>query len=234
MRVGVLADIHSNLVALESVLEDIPSVDAFVCAGDVVGYNPWPAECVDALRGETDAAGLDTVPPPFADGVPTVEGNHDRMVTSGRTFRGNHMARAGVQHTESELDENQLAWLQGLPRERTLYDGRLKIVHGHPRDPDRYTYPRDFSPRLLEDEDVLVMGHTHVQHYEQYSEGVVMNPGSVGQPRDEDPRAAYAVLDLDSLAVEEYRVEYDVDRVQEAIDAAGLPRRTGTRLARGR
>ena len=90
------------------------------------------------------------------------------------------------------------------------------------------------SGRLLDDEDVLVMGHTHVQAHERYDDGVVMNPGSVGQPRDDDPRAAYAVVDLEALTVEERRVEYDVDRVVDAVEAAGLPRRTGQRLRKGR
>ena len=78
------------------------------------------------------------------------------------------------------------------------------------------------------------MGHTHVQHHEVYDEGVVMNPGSVGQPRDGDPRAAYAVLDLDSLSVTERRVPYDIDRVVSAVREAGLPERIGTRLRDGR
>mgnify|MGYP000259455456 CR=1 FL=1 len=219
MRVGVISDVHSNLVALEAVLQDMPDVDELVCAGDIVGYNPHPAECVEVVRDR---------------GIPTVMGNHDRMVATGRNFYGNSMARAGVTHAREELDDGAIEWLAGLPDERTLFDGRLKVVHGHPDDPDRYTYPEEFSPRMLDGEDVLVMGHTHVQHTEQYGEGIVMNPGSVGQPRDRDPRAAYAVLDLDALAVEERRVEYDVGAVQAAIEKAGLPERTGSRLASGR
>jgi diadenosine tetraphosphatase ApaH/serine/threonine PP2A family protein phosphatase len=78
------------------------------------------------------------------------------------------------------------------------------------------------------------MGHTHVQAHEVYDEGVVMNPGSVGQPRDGDPRAAYALLDLDRLTVEERRVPYDVGAVRDAVEAAGLPARTGARLIEGR
>jgi putative phosphoesterase len=218
MQVGVISDVHSNLVALEAVLADVESVEALVCAGDVVGYNPHPAECVAIVRER---------------GIPTVMGNHDRMVAGGRNFRGNHMARAGVEHARQELDEGAIEWLAGLPAERTLFDGRVKVVHGHPDDPDHYTRPEEFSRQLLEGEDALIMGHTHVQHHEVYDEGIVLNPGSVGQPRDDDPRAAYAVLDLDEPAVEERRVTYDVERVREAIERAGLPRRTGSRLARG-
>ena len=219
MKLGVLSDIHGNRVALSAVLDDMPPVDGLLCAGDVVGYNPWHADCVAAVR-ERD--------------VPTVMGNHDRAVATGTAFRFNSMAGAGVEHARETLSDDQVAWLAALPDERVECDGRVKIVHGHPDDPDRYTYPDQFSPRLLDDEDVLVMGHTHVQGYEQYEEGIVMNPGSVGQPRDGDPRAAYAVLDLDALTVDEHRVEYDVDAVREAVAAAGLPRKIGSRLEKGR
>ncbi len=219
MRVGVISDIHANRVALEAVLEDMPDVDGFVCAGDVVGYNPHPAECIAAMReGE----------------IPTVMGNHDRMLATGRNFRGNHMARAGVEYARRRLGDEAIGWLADLPDEQTLFGGRVKMVHGHPDDPDRYTYPDEFSPGMLGDEDVLIMGHTHIQHVEEYGDGIVLNPGSVGQPRDSDPRAAYAVVDLNRVAVEEHRVEYDIQAVQADIEAAGLPRRTGSRLESGR
>ncbi|MFB6123214.1 MAG: metallophosphoesterase [Haloferacaceae archaeon] len=219
MQVGVISDVHGNRIALDAVLDDMPSVDRLVCAGDVVGYNPWPADCVAAVRDRE---------------IPTVMGNHDRAVASDAGFRFNSMASAGVEFARRRLDDDALGWLAGLPDERTAVDGRVKLVHGHPEDPDRYTYPEEFSPRMLDDEDVLVTGHTHVQGHRAFDEGVVMNPGSVGQPRDGDPRAAYAVVDVDSRSVEERRVEYDVDAVVDAVEAAGLPERIGTRLYEGR
>jgi putative phosphoesterase len=218
MRVGVIADVHANRVALDAVLSDMPEVAGLVCAGDVVGYNPWPADCVDRLREL---------------GVPTIMGNHDRAVAGGGDFRFNRMASAGVQYALDVLSPGQLEWLRGLPDERHEFEGRLKIVHGHPEDPDRYTYPGEFGPGLLGEEDLLVLGHTHVQHHETHDEGIVCNPGSVGQPRDGDPRAAYAVVDLAAGRVEEYRVEYDIDRVVAAVAEAGLPERIGTRLRAG-
>jgi len=219
MRLGVISDIHSNLPALEAVAADMPAVDGLVCAGDIVGYNPWPADCVEWVRDRE---------------VPTVMGNHDRMAAGAGNFRGNRMARAGVQHAEEQLDDDALGWLADLPEQRQLRDDRLAVVHGHPDDPDRYTRLHEFGPDLLRGADALVMGHTHVQHHERYDEGVVLNPGSVGQPRDGDPRAAYAVLDLEDLTVEERRVGYNIDAVVRAVEDAGLPDRIGSRLREGR
>jgi len=219
MRIGAIADVHGNLVALERVLEDLPPVDRVVCAGDVVGYGPWPGECVDRLREES---------------IPTVCGNHDRAVRSGTGFRSGGMAAAGAEYAREHCTAAHLEWLQSLPDERRACDDRVTVVHGHPDDPDRYTYPDLYSPALLDDEDVLVMGHTHVQGYEQFEDGIVVNPGSVGQPRDGDPGAAYSVVDLDRRTVTEHRVAYDVERVQRAVRAAGLPAAVGERLEKGR
>ena len=219
MRVGLISDIHGNKVALDAVLADMPSVDALVCAGDVVGYNPWPGECVAAVRGRS---------------IPTVMGNHDRAVAGDDSFSFNSQAGAGVRHAREVLGQDDIEWLRTLPDERRACDDRVKLVHGHPDDPDRYTFPQDFGPELLGEEDVLVLGHTHYQHHERYDEGIVVNPGSVGQPRDGDPRAAYAVLDLDAMTVEERRTQYDIDRVVEAVTDADLPADIGKRLRRGR
>lgn len=218
MRVGVVSDIHSNKPALDAVLADMPDVELLVNAGDIVGYNPWPAECVERVRNSQ---------------IPSVQGNHDRAVAQQTGFRFNQMASAGVEHAQSELSKPQREWLQTLPQTRTAVNGRVKVVHGHPDDPDRYTYPENFSEKLLSDEEVLVMGHTHVQHAETYPSGVVLNPGSVGQPRDRNPKAAYAVVNLKTWDVELRRVKYDIDTVINAVERTSLPRQIGSRLRRG-
>ncbi|SFR86405.1 phosphoesterase, MJ0936 family [Halomicrobium zhouii] len=219
MKLGVISDIHGNRVALDAVLADMPPVDRLVCAGDVVGYNPWHADCVDEIRERE---------------IPTVQGNHDRAVAAGSAPHFNGMAQAGVEHAREQLSDDQIQWLRELPVERHVADGRVKVVHGHPDDPDHYTRPHEFGPDLLDDEDVLVMGHTHVQAHEVYDEGIVMNPGSVGQPRDGDPKAAYAVVDLEEMTVDERRVDYDTGAVIRAVEDEGLPRQIGFRLAQGR
>jgi putative phosphoesterase len=238
MRLGVLSDVHGNRVALSATLADAPGVDGWLCAGDVVGYNPWPGECVERVRelpapGDGGADGADSAPA----GAPTVMGNHDRAVATDSAFRFNAMARAGVEYAVEELGEEHLDWLRALPDRRTECDGRVAMVHGHPDDVDRYTYPDEFDGAMLGDADLLVLGHTHTQGARAFDEGVVLNPGSVGQPRDGDPRAAYATVELDAAGVVDWdlrRVEYDVDAVQAAVAEAGLPAKIGRRLEQGR
>jgi diadenosine tetraphosphatase ApaH/serine/threonine PP2A family protein phosphatase len=129
-----------------------------------------------------------------------------------------------------------MEWLRSLPPTRTAFEGRVRLVHGHPDDPDRYTYPDEFSEAMLDGEALLVTGHTHVQGHRTFESGVVMNPGSVGQPRDGDPGAAYAVVELGDSppTVEERRVRYDIESVVAAVESAGLPSRIGERLRDGR
>ena len=229
MRYGVVADIHGNLPAFEAVIDAMPAVDRWLCAGDTVGYNPWPADCLAQVR-DLDAA--------------TVMGNHDRAVASDTGFRFNSMAAAGVTYARDELNEDALTWLDSLPNRRTIDGGDILLVHGHPENPDRYTYPDEFSPAMLgNNARVTITGHTHVQGVREFEEGVVMNPGSVGQPRDGDPAAAFAVLDIgdgddasgiSEITVETHRVSYDIDRVIDAVEDAGLPEKIGTRLRSGR
>lgn len=219
MRLGVISDIHGNKPAFEAVLSELTDVQAIVNAGDVVGYNPWPGACIELVRDHD---------------IVSVSGNHDRAVAAGSTFRFNSLAKAGVEYAQTQLSAEQLTWLDELPEQRRVDGDTVRIVHGHPDDPDRYTYPEEFSPTLLDGESVLVLGHTHIQHAEEYEEGIVVNPGSVGQPRDGDPRAAYAIVDTETQEVDLNRVGYDIGAVEEAVAAAGLPREIATRLQDGR
>ena len=218
MLIAAIADLHGNKPALDAVMDDMPAVDQVVCAGDVVGYNPWPAACIDFLRdGE----------------IPTVQGNHDRAVAHSSGFKFNSMAQAGVTYATKTLSETDQQWLATLPERMTAVNETVHIVHGHPDDPNRYTYPEDFHEGLLQGSSLLVLGHTHVQYHEVYEDGIVLNPGSVGQPRDGDHRAAYSLVDLDTLTVEERRVSYDIDVVCEKIAEVGLPQRLCERLRVG-
>ncbi len=216
--IGIISDIHGNIVALNSVLDDMPKVDMIICAGDIVGYNPWPKECVKwTIKNQ----------------IPSVMGNHDRSVVKSNTRWMNNMATEGIKYSKKKLDKRHIKYLKDLPNERKILDGKIKIVHGHPDDPNHYTRKSELKPDLLEDEKVLIMGHTHIQFNKKYKNKIIVNPGSVGQPRDGNPRAAYSVLNLENLSISQNRVEYDIDKVVKKIEKEGLPKRIGTRLYEG-
>lgn len=218
MRIGLISDIHSNIVALYAVMRELDKVDAVVCAGDVVGYNPWPGKTIDYLSEHE---------------IPNVMGNHDRAVVTGDYGWFNEMGRAGVEYARANLRDDQITYLEGLHNSLVLFDERVRVFHDHPERRGYYTYPEDFGPDLLDSEDFLVLGHTHVQHAETYDEGILVNPGSVGQPRDGDPRAAYAIIDLDEQTVELRRTQYSIAKVQHEIRKCGLPEATADRLSEG-
>jgi diadenosine tetraphosphatase ApaH/serine/threonine PP2A family protein phosphatase len=245
MRVAVLSDIHSNLVALDAVLAHAGDVDAVWHLGDVVGYGPHP-DAVVARLAEVDAVG--------------VRGNHDAAALGGPEIAWfNPEARAAVEWTRDTMASETREWLTALPERRTI--GDLALVHGSPLDPLREYIASMASARAnLEalQAPYGLHGHTHVPiafvddddaiAVISPSDGAaiqlderraLLNPGSVGQPRDGDPRAAYLVLTFDPASagsaprVTWHRVDYDIATVQVAIRAAGLPRRLADRLAIG-
>lgn len=221
MKWAVISDIHSNKVALDAVLEEIEghNVDSIICAGDIVGYGPRPKECLETVRDACDVI---------------IKGNHDRTVAKGdfEHYQTNNMAYQGLHHSLDELTDEQLAWLESLD-EKAMVTESLLMVHSHPEVQDQYVRPRDF-PRMrnyMDDLGCMILGHTHLQHSAEVDGRLIFNPGSVGQPRDKDNRAAYAILEYDKgFDVELHRVEYDIDTVVEQIREANLPERTADRL----
>lgn len=213
LRVGLISDVHANAVALEAVLADMPPVDGLVHAGDVVGYGPSPNACIDRLRSE-DAV--------------SIQGNHDEAVLMGSPYE------SGDEYAARVLTDLHRRWLAAQPDRRRLYDDRIRVAHGHPHERFRYTYPANFTADLLDGESVLVLGHTHEQAKRTVEDGVVVNPGSVGQPRDGDERAAYATVEFPGPTVQLHRVAYDIDRVAERIARTDISRRNATRLTSGR
>ena len=239
MRVAVLSDIHSNIVALDAVLSHAGDVDAIWHLGDVVGYGPEP-DAVVARLSERDATG--------------VRGNHDAAAVGGPEIDWfNPEARAAAEWTRDTMAATTREWLSALPERRVVDD--VLLVHGSPRDPLReYVTDRRTASENIDAQETqhALHGHTHVPvAWLATPDGVVLiragetdavelgarrtlvNPGSVGQPRDGDPRAAYLVLDQDAGRVTWHRVEYDIERVQTAMRAAGLPDRLAARLTVG-
>lgn len=219
MQIALLSDIHGNLPALEAVVDDLPPVDVVVCLGDIVGYNPWPAACIEKTREIADVI---------------IQGNHDRMIDQPEQYEHNETAYAGLQYAQSKTTAEQRTWLQQLPRSEVIADDFL-CVHDHPAIQDRYVMPSEFSTlrRYLDEHSGLALGHTHIQHEATVDKRLIVNPGSVGQPRDGTPTSAYAILETDPLDVTLHRVAYDIDRVISRVTELDLPARIGTRLVEG-
>ena len=239
MRIAVLSDIHSNLIALDAVLAAIGSVDAIWHLGDVVGYGPEP-DGVVARLSEHGAIG--------------VRGNHDAAGVGGPEIDWfNHDARRAMEWTKATISESTRAWLAGLPQRRT--EAEFALVHGSPRDPT-WEYITSV-PVARANFEVLetrlgLFGHTHIPtafreddgRLEHISPGrgseldlgagrFLVNPGSVGQPRDGDPSASFLVLDTERLTCRWDRVEYDITAVQAAMAECGLPPQLALRLSFG-
>jgi len=219
MEVAFIADIHANLTALEAVLGETDGLEVFNC-GDIVGYGPHPNECVELIQSE---------------GVRGIMGNHDYAAVTGELGWFNSDARRAIQWTIDELDKSNVDYLAALPR--SLEEDRFTAFHGSPNDPlFEYVFPMHTDEKLsslLGDSKVLVLAHTHIPFVKSLEKGLVFNPGSVGQPRDGDPRASYAILNFDSGGVEIRRVSYDIKAEAAEIIRAGLPRSFADRLSRG-
>jgi predicted phosphodiesterase len=238
LRVGLLSDIHANLVALETVLERLGRVDALWVCGDSVGYGPDPSDVLALLveRGAT-----------------VVAGNHDRAVANGEDLElFNAPAAAAARMHQSWLSAAERDALGALPR--TLETNDVTLCHGSLRDPlwEYVTNPKSAAASLaLAKTSHCCAGHTHVPAlFREKADGpkpgrlrydtpypleprAFLNPGSVGQPRDGDPRACYAVLDLAAGTVTFHRSSYRIDETQRRIRARGLPPIFAERLAFG-
>ena len=239
MRIAVLSDIHANLPALEAVLADAGKVDAIWHLGDVVGYGPDPDGVVARLR-EVGAVG--------------VRGNHDAAAAGGNEIDWfNPDARRAMQWTREAISQPTLEWLRALPERRTIDD--VELVHGSPREPiwEYVTSTAVARANLLVlGTTIGLHGHTHVPvawiedgdrvlgmrpdpaaPLELGGRRALVNPGSVGQPRDGDPDASYAVFEPEVGRISWGRVAYDVGAVQRAMRDARLPAALSARLSVG-
>jgi predicted phosphodiesterase len=243
VRIAILADIHSNLAAFEAVLEDVKAkggFDKIWCLGDVVGYGPHPHECTELLCHYEHLC---------------VAGNHDwAAVGKIDTSDFNPVAAAACNWTAEQLTDGDRNYLENLPLD--VIQDNFTLVHGSPREPiweyllSAETARDNFS---YFETDYCLVGHSHVplvyeslgstvmsrKFYEEANlklgkERLIINPGGVGQPRDGDPRASYALYDSDTKVIYHYRVEYDVLATQRKMDELGLPMPLILRLSEGR
>jgi len=220
MELAVISDVHSNLHAIRAVLEELKDLEV-VCCGDLVGYGAFPNEVIEVIRERE---------------IPSIIGNHDYAAISNDTSWFNPAATESITFTIATLKDENLDFLSALPAE---HHNDFAMVHGSPLDHlNEYVYP-DVGDDYLEGffelvkKDVLILGHTHVPFTKELNGKLLLNPGSVGQPRDLDPRAAYAILDTERRRAEIRRTEYDVEAAAKAIVEAGLPSQLGLRLYGG-
>jgi putative phosphoesterase len=227
-RVAVITDIHGNLSALEASLEAIDAigVERIYCGGDLVGYGPYPNEVCRLIEER---------------GFPTIYGNYDYAI--GReledcgcayvTRHDRELGQQSVAWTLAHTDQRSKDFMRGLPFDLRfeLGDQRVRLVHGSPRKVNEYLF-EDKPARTFEriaagaDCDVLVFGHTHKPWIHEYGGVLFVNCGSVGKPKDGDPRAAFAVLGLDEagrVQASVERVPYDAEAVAHEVESAGLP-----------
>ena len=246
MRYLVLSDIHANLEALDAVLAaaaDIPH-DRVLVLGDLVGYGANPNEVVDRIRALAPLA--------------TIRGNHDKVgagLEPSDAF--NTVARTAIRWTYEALSDENRDWLAALPAGPVVVDDLLEICHGTPQDEDMYVFDDGDVLRSMQaaNRRLCLFGHTHVQvgyrlanqsltletadsrrplHIPISHGHYLINPGSVGQPRDGDPRAGFGVYDAGGQTVEIYRTPYPIEQTQARIREAGLPEALAQRLMIGR
>ena len=238
MRIAVISDVHSNLHALDAVLADAGTVDAIWHLGDVVGYGPEPDGVVDRLASR---------------GAVGVRGNHDLAACGGDEIEWfNADARKAMEWTRKVAAPATIAWLGAQPERRE--EGAFTLVHGSPLDPtwEYVTTIEAARDNLLATTTTHALhGHTHLPMAYSLTGNrasrvaasgppgvplearMLINPGSVGQPRDGDPRASYLLMDLSANQLTWHRVPYDIAAVQSRMQAVGLPIRLRERLSHG-
>ena len=247
MRYLILTDIHANLEALETCLSDAKprGCDQTLFLGDLVGYGADPNAVVEVIR--------DLHP------VAMVRGNHDKVVFGMDQAEGfNAVAKSAAAWMLETLTAENRMWVAGLPKGPCAVDDLVEICHGSPFDEDAYIFD-EADARLalsLSQRPLCLFGHTHYPVTFELTDGsftsvgpaaemearldlrdgvkYLLNPGSVGQPRDGDPRAAYAIVDTSAKHVELFRLMYPVERTQKKIIEAGLPEVLARRLGAGR
>lgn len=229
MNIAVISDIHSNVEAFEVVIRSLPEYDKLICLGDIVGYGPQPNEVVERLRQLQPTTVL--------------LGNHDHAVVTGDTSDFSQHAALAIQWTRKCISQTNLAYLSHLQpsAKMEIRSTSLALYHGSPRDPlAEYIYPGTpaaSAKRLVHESgaQLVFLGHTHVPMLYTFEGEMLGNPGSVGQPRDGDPRASFAILTLtkEKFSFDVKRIEYNIDLVAQKIRQAGLPGFLADRLYTG-
>ena len=256
MRIALFSDIHANLPALEAFFNDLDSrnTDAVFCLGDLVGYNIWPNEVINEIRRR---------------GIPTIAGNYDWGIGRSsddcgcayKTEDEKALGKISISYTNEVIKDEQRAYLRTLPAHIRLeyqlnnHKKNVLLVHGSPRKVNEYLFEDREEKSMLRimeqaDADILCFGHTHQPYHRVLNSGLAgenhyrhaINIGSVGKPKDGDPRGGYVILtihpdssvtDKDSITVEFVRFDYDVEKAARAVESSPLPNEYAEMLRKG-
>jgi predicted phosphodiesterase len=243
MRIAIISDIHSNFIALQAVIADIDQnedkIDKIVCLGDVIGYGPAPNECVHLIKERSSFC---------------LMGNHDHAIIGKENLAYfNPFAKEAVLWSQKQLSEETIEFLEHLPFEKV--ENHCTYVHSSPLEPKEWTYVLSKNDAHIQFQylstQLCFIGHTHVAGiFRQKNNSInyllerkinikedekyIINVGSVGQPRDFDPRSSYGILDLQKQLVEYRRIPYDIETTQVNMEKFGLPQYLIDRLSYGR
>lgn len=244
MKIAIISDIHANWPALETVLATIRQigVDRMFCAGDVIGYYTQPVRCLERV---------------LELGIPTIRGNHERMVLGEVEGEIQPAALKVIDYTRAQLSDAHIATITKW-KNILKVPGHFLMVHGSPRDKDEYLHqPNQFTSCFAKmtatfgEFKMCFFGHTHLTMVTSQDDGIItpihedrlfqlkpnrvyfVNPGSVGQPRDRCNLASFIVFDTRAMTIQYYRRAYDIDRVIEEVHTLGFPERLAQRLAEG-
>lgn len=244
MRFGIISDIHSNLEALQTALDVLEqeNVEQIICLGDVIGYGASPKECLEILHERQ---------------IPTIRGNHERYVLGevNDAVKGDTMQV--IEWTREQAGEKLLQFMENMPN-KMLHESGFLITHGSPRNKDEYLIKLNSfitSLKFMEERHpeikICFHGHTHVPsiwarghivqnvHEDKFvplekEKSYLINPGSVGQPRDKCPLSSFGILDIEQYSFQFFRREYDVKKSQEKIyEKLGFAKRFADRLSNG-
>ncbi|MEM2768758.1 MAG: YfcE family phosphodiesterase [Candidatus Pacearchaeota archaeon] len=229
MKIAIISDIHSNFIALKEVLREIKKkkIKKIFCAGDIIGYASMPNECIKEL---------------IKNNIKSIYGNHEFVLLNFQyaNLLNYQALKALIWHKEN-LENFAWRWIKKLKEKLILKIGSKKIMifHGSPENCFEYIWP-DTSKEIFEywlkkyNVDILIFGHTHIPFIKNINSKLVINPGSIGQPRDGNNKASFCIIDLENLEAKIFRKIYDINKIAEDIKQKGLPRIFADRLYLGK
>lgn len=216
MKIGIIADIHSNIYGLQSVLKQLKNIDLVLCAGDIVGYHTFVNEVIEKIKKRN---------------IKCILGNHDAYLLGSIPIKDNSIIKKSIEYTRKIITKKNLEYLKKIdkPYKNLEIDNiKIKIYHGSPWNHfEDYIYPdyQNFNRFKKIDADLIILGHTHWPMIKKIEKTIIVNPGSCGQPRDYNPKASFAIFDTKTKNISIKRVDYEIDKVCQAIQNTDLDKK---------